>query len=40
MCERMGKKELAAGYFRKAGGSGKSTEGRFALQRAEAVKSK
>jgi tetratricopeptide (TPR) repeat protein len=40
MCERMGKKELAAGYFRKAGGSGKSTEGRFALQRAEAVKEK
>jgi tetratricopeptide (TPR) repeat protein len=40
MCERMGKKELAAGYFRKAGGSGKSTEGRFALKRAEAVKSK
>lgn len=38
MCERMGKKELAAGYFRKAGGSGKSTEGRFALKRAEAVK--
>ena len=40
MCERMGKKELAAGYFRKAGGSGKSTEGRFALKRAETLKEK
>jgi tetratricopeptide (TPR) repeat protein len=38
MCERMGKKDLAAGYFRKAGGSGKSTQGRYALKRAESAK--
>lgn len=38
MCERMGKKELAAGYFRKAGGNGKSTQGKFALKKAETVK--
>jgi tetratricopeptide (TPR) repeat protein len=38
MCERMGKKELAAGYFRKAGGSGRSTQGRFALEKAEKIK--
>ncbi|MEK6700415.1 MAG: tetratricopeptide repeat protein [Nitrospirota bacterium] len=36
--ERMGKKELAAEYYRKAGGNGKSTQGRFAVKRAEAVK--
>ncbi len=35
--ERMGKAEEAAAYYRKAGGSGKSTEGRFALKKAETV---
>jgi hypothetical protein len=40
MCERMGKKELAVGYFRKAGGNGKSTQGKFALKKAETVKEK
>jgi TolA-binding protein len=34
-CERIGKKELAAEYFRKAGGSGKSAQERFALEKAE-----
>jgi tetratricopeptide (TPR) repeat protein len=38
--ERMGKKEPAAEYFRKAGGSGASAQGRFALKKAEAVKGK
>ena len=36
--ERMGKKELAAEYFRKAAGNGKSTEGAFALKKAEKLK--
>lgn len=36
--ERMGKKEQAAEYYRKAGGSGRSTQGRFAQKKAEAVK--
>lgn len=36
--ERMGKKEQAAEYYRKAGGSGKSTQGKFAQKKAEAVK--
>jgi tetratricopeptide (TPR) repeat protein len=36
--ERMGKKDQAAGLYRKAGGSGKSTQGRFAIKRAEEVK--
>ncbi len=35
--ERMGDAEDAAAYYRKAGGSGKSTEGRFALKKAEAM---
>ena len=39
-CERMGKKDEAALYFRKAAGSGKSTQERFALKKANAVKSK
>jgi hypothetical protein len=34
----MGKKEQAAEYYRKAGGSGRSTQGRFAQKKAEAVK--
>jgi tetratricopeptide (TPR) repeat protein len=35
VCERMGKKSIAAEYFRKAGGSGKSAQERFALEKAE-----
>lgn len=35
--ERMGRKDLAKDYYRKAGGSGKSTEGRHALKRVEAM---
>jgi tetratricopeptide (TPR) repeat protein len=35
--ERMGKKEQAAEYYRKAGGSGRSTQGRFAFKKADAV---
>ena len=38
--ERMGKKEQAAAYYRKAGGSGKSTQSKFAQKKAEAVKGK
>ncbi len=38
--ERMGKKDIAAGYYKKAGGNGRSTQGRVALKRAEAVKMK
>lgn len=38
--ERMGKKEQAAEYYRKAGGSGKSTQSKFARKKAEAVKNK
>lgn len=40
MCERMGKKERAAEYFRKAGGKGTSAQDRFALKKAESVKGK
>jgi len=36
--ERMGKKEQAAAYYRKAGGNGKSTQSRFARKKAEALK--
>jgi tetratricopeptide (TPR) repeat protein len=36
--ERMGRKEQAAEYYRKAGGNGKSTQGRFALKRADRIK--
>jgi tetratricopeptide (TPR) repeat protein len=36
--ERLGRKEQAAEYYRLAGGSGKSSQDRFALKRAEAVK--
>ncbi len=35
--ERRGKMEEAAEYYRKAGGKGGSTQGRFALKKAEAV---
>lgn len=38
--ERMGDKAAAAEYYRKAGGKGKSTQERFAMKKAEAVKSK
>jgi tetratricopeptide (TPR) repeat protein len=37
--ERMGKNDIAAGYYRKAGGNGRSTQGRVALKRAEEAKS-
>lgn len=36
--ERMGKKEQAAEYYRKAGGNGRSTQAKFAQKKAEAVK--
>jgi tetratricopeptide (TPR) repeat protein len=36
--ERMGRKEQAADFYRKAGGKGKSTQEQFAIKRAEAVK--
>ncbi len=36
--ERMGKKEQAAEYYRKAGGNGKTTQGKFAMKKAEGVK--
>jgi tetratricopeptide (TPR) repeat protein len=36
--ERMGKKEQAAELYRKAGGKGKSTQGRFAMKKAEETK--
>jgi hypothetical protein len=36
--ERMGKKEQAADMYRKAGGKGTSTQGRFAMKKANAIK--
>jgi tetratricopeptide (TPR) repeat protein len=36
--ERLGKKELAAEYYRKAAGNGKSTQSKFAQKKAKAVK--
>jgi len=36
--ERMGKRDKASQYYKKAGGNGKSTQGRFAMKRAEAAK--
>jgi tetratricopeptide (TPR) repeat protein len=36
--ERLGKTEDAAEYYREAGGNGRSTQGTFALKKAEAVK--
>ena len=36
--ERMGKKDQAAEFYRKAGGNGKSTQARFAKKKADAVK--
>jgi tetratricopeptide (TPR) repeat protein len=38
--ERMGKKDQAAELYRKAGGKGTSTQERFAMKKADAVKSK
>jgi len=38
--ERMGKKDRAAEYYKKAGGNGKSTQGKFAMNKAAAVKGK
>jgi len=38
VCEHMGKKEQAAAYYRKAAGTGTSTQERFALKKAETVK--
>lgn len=38
--ERMGRMEQAAEYYRKAGGKGKSTQERFAMEKAKAVKAK
>lgn len=37
--ERLGRKEQAAEYYRKAGGNGGSTQSKFARKKAEAVKS-
>ena len=36
--ERMGEKDQAAAYYKKAGGNGKSVQGRHAMKRAEKVK--
>jgi tetratricopeptide (TPR) repeat protein len=36
--ERMGRKEQAAELYRKAGGKGTSTQGRFAMKKANAIK--
>ncbi len=36
--ERLGKKEQAAEYYRKAGGNGKSTQSKFARKKAEKMK--
>jgi len=38
--ERMGRKDSAAEYYKKAGGNGRSAQGRAALKRAAAVKGK
>jgi tetratricopeptide (TPR) repeat protein len=38
--ERLGKKEQAAEYYRKAGGNGRSTQSKFAQKKAETVKGK
>jgi tetratricopeptide (TPR) repeat protein len=38
--ERMGRKDLAAEYYRKAGGGGRSLQGKFALKKAEEAKGK
>ncbi len=38
--ERMGKKDQAAEYYKKAGGNGKTTQGKFAQKKAADMKSK
>jgi tetratricopeptide (TPR) repeat protein len=38
--ERRGDKDRAAGFYRRAGGSGKSVQGGFALRKADAVKNR
>ncbi len=38
--ERMGKKEQAAEYYKKAGGNGKTTQARFAQKKADSVNKK
>lgn len=38
--ERMGRKEQAAAFYRKAGGSGKTTQERFAMKKAKGVSTK
>lgn len=38
--ERMGKKEQAAEYYRRAGGNGKSTQGKFAMKKATEAEKK
>jgi tetratricopeptide (TPR) repeat protein len=38
--ERMGRKDQAAEFYRKAGGKGKSTQEKFAIKKAKDVKSK
>ena len=38
--ERMGRKDLAAEYYKKAAGNGKSSQGKFAMKKAEAAKGK
>lgn len=37
-CQRLGRLEEASAYYKKAGGSGRSSQGRFALKKAEAVR--
>lgn len=38
--ERMGRRDQAAEYYKKAGGNGKTIQGKFAMQKAEAAKEK
>jgi tetratricopeptide (TPR) repeat protein len=38
--ERLGEKDRAAGHYRKAGDKGNTTQGKFAMKKAEAVKGK
>lgn len=39
-CEQQGRKDQALQYYKKAGGNGKSTQGRFAMKKAEKMKGK
>jgi len=38
--ERMGRKDLAAEYYKKASGNGKSAQGKYAMKKAEAARGK